>query len=104
MFNIEGTFFALEKCLHAEEHARSFAGAQPVTPKPAKVNPLAWPLVDNEAVLLHAYRTIVETIDARHLSSSSAGGESSPGIDGCNLRGPERRLSELAAGSHQGIF
>jgi cyclic beta-1,2-glucan synthetase len=38
-------------------------GAQPVTPKPAKVHPLAWRLVDNEAVLLHAYRTIVETID-----------------------------------------
>ena len=49
--------------MHAEEHARSLAGAQPVTPKPAKVHPLAWRLVDNEAVLLHAYRTIVETID-----------------------------------------
>jgi cyclic beta-1,2-glucan synthetase len=46
-----------------EEHARSLAAAQPVTPKPAKVHPLAWRLVDNGAVLLHAYRTIAETID-----------------------------------------
>ena len=43
-----------------EEHARSLAAAQPVTPKPAKVHPLARRLVDNEAVLLHAYRTIAQ--------------------------------------------
>ena len=43
-----------------EEHARSLAAAQPVTPKPAKVYPLARRLVDNEAVLLHAYRTIAQ--------------------------------------------
>src|SRR4249920_477306 len=46
-----------------EEHARSLAAAQPVTPKPANVHPLAWRLVDNGTVLLHAYRTIAETID-----------------------------------------
>jgi cyclic beta-1,2-glucan synthetase len=46
-----------------EEHARSLAVAQPITPKPAKVHPLAWRLVDNGAVLLHAYRTIAETIN-----------------------------------------
>ena len=45
-----------------EEHARSLAAAQPVTPKTAKGNPLAGQLVDNEAVLLHAYRTIAKAM------------------------------------------
>ena len=46
-----------------EDHARSLAAAQPITSKPAKVLPLAWRLADNGAVLIHAYRTIVETIN-----------------------------------------
>ena len=45
-----------------EEHARSLAAAQPVTPKAAKGNPLAGRLADNEAVLLHAYRTIAKAM------------------------------------------
>ena len=46
-----------------EEHARSLAVAQPVTPKPTKGHPLAGRLADNGAVLLHAYRTIARAID-----------------------------------------
>ena len=46
-----------------EEHARSLALAQPVTPKSTKGHPLARRLADNAATLLHAYRNIAETID-----------------------------------------
>ena len=46
-----------------EDHVRSLAAAQPITSKPAKVLPLAWRLADNGAVLIYAYRTIVETIN-----------------------------------------
>ena len=46
-----------------EEHARSLAVAQPVTPKPTKGHPLAGRLADNGAVLLDAYRTIARAID-----------------------------------------
>ena len=46
-----------------EDHVRSLAAAQPITSKPAKVLPLARRLADNGAVLIHAYRTIVETIN-----------------------------------------
>ena len=45
-----------------EEHARSLAAAQAVSPKAAKGHSLAGRLVDNEAVLLHAYRTIAKAI------------------------------------------
>ena len=56
---IRAELFSVERL---EEHARSLAAAQPVTPKAAKGNPLAGRLVDNEAVLLHAYRTIAKAI------------------------------------------
>ena len=46
-----------------EEHARSLAAAQLVTPKPTKGHPLSGRLADNGAVLLHAYRTIARSID-----------------------------------------
>ena len=46
-----------------EEHARSLAVAQPVTPKPSKGHPLAARLADNGAILLDAYRNIVKAID-----------------------------------------
>jgi len=46
-----------------EEHARSLAVAQTVTPRPTKGHPLSGRLADNSAVLLHAYRTIAISID-----------------------------------------
>ena len=56
---IRAELFSVERL---EEHARSLAIAQPVTPKAAKGNPLAGRLLDNEAVLLHAYRTMAKAI------------------------------------------
>jgi cyclic beta-1,2-glucan synthetase len=57
---IREELFSVERL---EEHARSLAVAQPVTSKPATVYPLARRLVDNGAVLLHAYRTIAMAIN-----------------------------------------
>src|SRR5690348_6067888 len=45
-----------------EEHARSLAVAQTVTPRPTKGRPLSGRLADNGTVLLHAYRTIAGSI------------------------------------------
>ena len=45
-----------------EEHARSLAVAQTVTPRPTKGRPLSGRLADNGTVLLHAYRTISRSI------------------------------------------
>ena len=50
---VRAELFSVERL---EEHARSLAAAQPVTPKPAKGHPLAGRLADNGAVLLDAYR------------------------------------------------
>nr|WP_209442414.1 glucoamylase family protein [Neoroseomonas oryzicola] len=47
--------FSIERL---EEHARSLAVAQTITPKPLKVYPLAARLMDNAVVLLDAYRAI----------------------------------------------
>ncbi|MGH6803064.1 MAG: hypothetical protein ACREC3_06825, partial [Methyloceanibacter sp.] len=55
-----------------EEHARSLAAAQPVTPKVAKGNPLAGRLAKNEAVLLHAYRTIANAISEERAITPAA--------------------------------
>jgi cyclic beta-1,2-glucan synthetase len=46
-----------------EQHARSLAVAQTVTPKPTKGHRLSGRLADNGAVLLHAYRVIAKSID-----------------------------------------
>jgi cyclic beta-1,2-glucan synthetase len=46
-----------------EEHARSLAVAQSVTPKPTKGRPLTRRLADNAAVLLDAYRKVTQGID-----------------------------------------
>jgi cyclic beta-1,2-glucan synthetase len=46
-----------------EQHARSLAVAQPVTPKPTRGHPLARRLSDNAAVLLDAYRIVTRGID-----------------------------------------
>ena len=56
---IRAELFSVERL---EEHARSLAIAQPVTPKAARGNPLAGRLLDNEAVLLHAYRTMAKAL------------------------------------------
>lgn len=45
-----------------EEHARSLAVAQAVTPRPTKGRPLSGRLSDNGTVLLHAYRTTSTSI------------------------------------------
>jgi cyclic beta-1,2-glucan synthetase len=45
-----------------EEHARSLAIAQTVTPRPTKGRPLSGRLAGNCTVLLHAYRTISRSI------------------------------------------
>ena len=46
-----------------EEHARSLAVAQPVTPEPIRKHPLTARLAQNGAILLDAYRSMVEAID-----------------------------------------
>src|SRR5581483_5547596 len=46
-----------------EQHARSLAAAQVVTPKPAKGLPLSRRLANNGAVLLHAYCMTARSID-----------------------------------------
>jgi cyclic beta-1,2-glucan synthetase len=57
---IREELFSVERI---EEHARSLAAAQPVTPKPSAGGPLAGRLADNAAVLLDSYRTIVGATD-----------------------------------------
>ncbi|MBE0609481.1 MAG: glycosyl transferase [Dehalococcoidia bacterium] len=46
-----------------EQHARTLAAAQPVTPKPTKGLSLGARLDDNATVLLDAYRSVVRAID-----------------------------------------
>jgi cyclic beta-1,2-glucan synthetase len=58
---IRAELFSVERL---EEHARSLAAAQVVTPGHAKGAPLARRLADNEAVLLAAYRDIADAIGA----------------------------------------
>ena len=55
-----------------EEHARSLAIAQVVTPKPGKGYPLAGRLADNGAVLLAAYRAVAKAIDERRAITPAA--------------------------------
>ena len=66
---IRAELFSVERL---EEHARSLAAAQPVTPKAAKGNTLAGRLADNEAVLLHAYRTIAKAISEEQAITPAA--------------------------------
>ena len=58
---IRAELFSVERL---EEHARSLAAAQTVTPGEVKGASLAKRLADNEAVLLAAYRDVAEAIDA----------------------------------------
>src|SRR5271166_2651026 len=66
---VRAELFSVERL---EEHARSLAIAQPVTPKPTKGHPLAGRLADNGAVLLHAYRVIAKAIDQRRAITPAA--------------------------------
>ena len=66
---IRAELFSVERL---EEHARSLAAAQPVTPKAAKGNPLVGRLVDNETVLLNAYRTIANAISEERAITPAA--------------------------------
>ena len=47
-----------------EQHARSLAVAQTVTPRPARGHPLSRRLAANSAVLLHAYRMTAQSAEA----------------------------------------
>jgi len=58
---IRAEFFSVERL---EEHARSLAAAQTVTPGEVKGASLVKRLADNETVLLAAYRSIAEAVDA----------------------------------------
>ena len=58
---IRAELFSVERL---EEHARSLAAAQTVSPGELKGASLAKRLADNEAVLLAAYRDVAEAIDA----------------------------------------
>ncbi len=55
-----------------EEHARSLAVVQLVTPKPTKGRPLMSRLADNAAVLLDAHHTIAKAIDGGHAITPAA--------------------------------
>src|SRR5271165_3104700 len=66
---VRAELFSVERL---EEHARSLAIAQPVTPKLTKGHPLAGRLADNGAVLLHAYRVIAKAIDERRAITPAA--------------------------------
>ncbi len=55
-----------------QQHARSLAAAQPVTPKPTRGHPLAGRLADNGTVLLRAYRVIASAIDQRRAITPAA--------------------------------
>jgi cyclic beta-1,2-glucan synthetase len=66
---IREELFSVERL---EEHARSLAVAQTVTPKLTKGLPLASRLTDNAAVLLGAHRAIAAAIDAGHAITPAA--------------------------------
>jgi cyclic beta-1,2-glucan synthetase len=55
-----------------EEHARSLAAAQRVTPKPARGRPLMGRLADNAAVLAIAYHAIAEAVEEERAITPAA--------------------------------
>ena len=66
---VRAELFSVERL---EQHARTLAVAQPVTPGPTKGQPLARRLADNGAMLLDAYREIAGTIDQRRAITPAA--------------------------------
>jgi cyclic beta-1,2-glucan synthetase len=67
---IREELFSVERI---EQHARSLAAAQPVTPKPIRGRPLAGRLADNAAVLLESHRIIA--------NATGEGGASTPAAE-----------------------
>ena len=66
---IREELFSVERL---EEHARSLAVAQQVTPRPTRGHRLAGRLADNAAVLLDAYRSVANAIDERRAITPAA--------------------------------
>ena len=66
---IREELFSVERL---EEHARSLATAQAVTPMPNKGRSLAGRLAENEAALLDAYRTMTAVIDEGRVITPAA--------------------------------
>ena len=66
---VRAELFSVERL---EEHARSLAIAQPVTPGPSRGQPLARRLADNGAVLLRAYRVIAGAVNERRAITPAA--------------------------------
>jgi len=66
---IRAELFSVERI---EEHARSLAAAQPVTPKPARGRPLAGRLTENAAVLLESHCTIARAVDSGGATTPAA--------------------------------
>ena len=66
---VRAELFSVERL---EEHARSLAVAQSVTPKLIKGHPLAGRLANNGAVLLDAYRVIAKAINERRAITPAA--------------------------------
>ena len=85
---IRAEFFSVERL---EEHARNLAAAQTVTPRKVKGASLAKRLADNETVLLGAYRSIAEAVDA--------GGEITPAAEWLidNFHVVEKQIREVRA-------
>ncbi len=66
---IREELFSVERI---EQHARSLAAAQLVTPKPIRGHPLAGRLAENAAVLLDSHRTIAKATDEDRAISPAA--------------------------------
>ncbi len=92
---IREELFSVERL---EEHARSLAVAQPVTPRPTAGGPLAGRLAANATVLFQSYRTIVSTTDN--------GGATTPAaewlIDNYHL--VERQIREIRSDLPPGYY
>ncbi|MDR3449905.1 MAG: hypothetical protein P4M15_09235, partial [Alphaproteobacteria bacterium] len=61
--NLEPVREELFSAERIEDHARSLAAAQLVTPKPVKGRPLAGRLAANGAILLSAYKSLLHGAD-----------------------------------------
>ena len=66
---IRAELFSVERL---EEHARSLAQAQAVTPKPTRGHRLAGRLAENASVLLMSHRTIARAIDEDNATTPAA--------------------------------
>ena len=92
---IREELFSVERL---EDHARSLAVAQLVTPKPTTGRPLMGRLADNAAVLLDAHHTIAKAIDEGHAITPAAEWL----IDNYHL--VERQLREIRADLPPGYY